>query len=409
MTFLQHFLLGQPLEDNAQHSVGVMLDAHGTLGPVAWRTGLDLEAARTDLVEFQANPTTGGSAAANRIRPAGLHYDYVVDSRVAAPWAAAEWTVVPNVKATLAVRGEYVHYAYDNRMIADNTAANGTPCGASGCLYSRPADRTDRFTNVAPRVGVAWRFAEGHSAYVSFAKGYRPPETTELYRLQRQQNIADIGSENVESYEVGVRGTLGRAGATRAWPGTLSYELAAFAMDKRDVILRDSTGFNIDKGRTRHRGVEYQLAWQPWSRLTLTAAGTHAAHTYRFDSNADGGEVIRSGNDIDTAPRNLGTVRLALRPTDATEAELEWLRVGRYSGDAANLHWYPGHELLNLRTGLKFGDGFALRARVMNLTNRAYADRADYAFGNWRYFPGRERTWYVELAYAAPGGPGGSR
>jgi len=38
-------------------------------------------------------------------------------------------------------------------------------------------------------------------------------------------------------------------------------------------------------------------------------------------------------------------------------------------------------------------------ARVNNLTDRAYADRADYAFGNYRYFPGRGRTLFVEARY----------
>ena len=53
-------------------------------------------------------------------------------------------------------RVEYVGYDYDNRMIAGNTDENGVPCGATGCLYSRPADRTDAFFNVAPKLGLAF-------------------------------------------------------------------------------------------------------------------------------------------------------------------------------------------------------------------------------------------------------------
>ena len=56
------------------------------------------------LVEDQENPTTGGSPAANAIRPAGLHYDYVVDSRVVAPWAFAEWEFAPDWTATSRAR-----------------------------------------------------------------------------------------------------------------------------------------------------------------------------------------------------------------------------------------------------------------------------------------------------------------
>ena len=34
------------------------------------------------------------------------------------------------------------------------------------------------------------------------------------------------------------------------------------------------------------------------------------------------------------------------------------------------------------------------------VTDKAYADRGDYAFGTYRYFPGRPRTLFLELAYA---------
>ena len=35
--------------------------------------------------------------------------------------------------------------------------------------------------------------------------------------------------------------------------------------------------------------------------------------------------------------------------------------------------------------------------RVTNLLDKAYADRADFAFGDHRYFPGRGRAYFFEL------------
>jgi iron complex outermembrane recepter protein len=403
MEFLQHFLLGQPLERNGQDSGGLMFAWQGTRGALRWRAGLDLEAARGELVEDQAGPTTGGTPAANAIRPAGLHYDYVVDSRVVAPWALAEWELAPRWTATAALRADWVRYDYDNRMLAGNTAADGTPCPFGGCLYSRPDDRRDEFAELAPRLGVSWRIADGHAAYASAARGFRPPEATELYRLQRQQRVADLDSEAITSYELGVRGTFGASGGR-----VVGYDLAAYAMDKRNVILRDSDGFNVDDGRTRHRGLEYEVQWQPWTPTTLTASGTHAVHTYRFDRVVEGGETIRTGNDVDTAPRNLASVRAEVRATDRARVEAEWLYVGSYWADAANRNRYPGHDLVNLRASVDFGRGFSARARVLNVLDRAYADRADFAFGNWRYFPGRDRTWFFEIGYAVPSAGNGN-
>jgi len=54
---------------------------------------------------------------------------------------------------------------------------------------------------------------------------------------------------------------------------------------------------------------------------------------------------------------------------------------------------------LNLRLGLRLFDNWHATLRVNNLTDRAYADRADFAFGNYRYFPGRGRNAFIEVGY----------
>jgi iron complex outermembrane receptor protein len=73
--------------------------------------------------------------------------------------------------------------------------------------------------------------------------------------------------------------------------------------------------------------------------------------------------------------------------------------VGRYFVDAANANEYPGHDLLNLRVGWNIRDNWRTTLRLNNVTDVAYADRADFAFGNYRYFPGRGRTLFVEVSY----------
>ena len=70
------------------------------------------------------------------------------------------------------------------------------------------------------------------------------------------------------------------------------------------------------------------------------------------------------------------------------------------SSTPANANEYPGHDLLNLRVGWSFRDNWSTTLRLNNVTDRAYADRADFAFGNYRYFPGRGRTVFVEVRYS---------
>jgi iron complex outermembrane recepter protein len=392
MDFLQHFLIGKPLEENGQDSLGVATALQTVVfADMQLLAGIDLEYADGFLKETQAGPATDGAPPANAIRPAGKHYDYDVQSEVAALYGQIEQPFAERFKLTAGVRLEYVNYDYDNKMLAGNTRDDGTTCGPAGCLYARPADRTDNFTNVTSKLGLSYALTANHALYVTAARGMRAPDTSELYRLQRQQSIADLDSEELDSVELGARGAF----------GPLRYALAGFKMKKDNVIFRDSAGFNVSNGKTDHEGVEYEFNWLPLETLSVALAGTYAKHTYAFDRSIDGGETIVSGRDIDTAPRHVNTARIDWQFLPVANAELEWVGVGRYFVDAINAHEYTGHDLLNLRLGWNIRDNWTTTLRLNNVTDEAYADRADFAFGNYRYFPGRGRTVFVEVRYVA--------
>ena len=106
-----------------------------------------------------------------------------------------------------------------------------------------------------------------------------------------------------------------------------------------------------------------------------------------------------SGRDIDTAPRHVSNVRVSWQPVETASLELEWQHVGRYSVDAANAHFYGGHDVVDLRGGWRLTPAWRLSARLDNVTNKAYADRGDYAFSTYRYFPGRPRTLFLEASW----------
>jgi outer membrane receptor protein involved in Fe transport len=393
MDFLQHFLIGQPTEENGQDSVGLLssLSIHVS-DHTDLLLGVDLEMADGFLRETQAHPATNGAPGANAIRPAGKHYDYTVDSAVAAAYAQIERSIGQRWKFSAGGRIDYVTYDYNNAMLSGNTREDGTACAAAGgCLYTRPASRRDHFATPTAKLGLTYALAEHHTLYASVAQGYRAPDTSELYRLQRQQSIAELDAEKLDSVEVGARGGL----------GTWRYSLAAFDMIKDHVIFRDANAFNVSDGRTRHRGIEYEVSWAVLPSLNLQLAGTYARHTYDFNQAVEQGETIVAGRDVDTAPRHLNTARLQWQPIEPVSMELEWVGVGRYFVDAANEHEYEGHDLLNLRVGWDVARRWRGTVRINNLTDRAYADRADYAFGNYRYFPGRRRSVFLELNYRA--------
>ena len=389
MRFLQHFLPGQPLEENGHVSTGVI--ASVTVSGERHQTvvGFDIEWSDLFLRQTQ-DGATQGSDFLIETRPEGQHYDYDATSYVVAPYIQTRFQVNERLAFNAGIRAELLSYDYDNRLLDGNTRDDGTVCGFGGCLYSRPADRTDRFTNVAPKLALSYRINAQTSLFSSLSRGFRAPQATELYRLQSGQQIADLDSERLDSFELGVRTTR------RSW----SADITSFTMRKRDSIFRDAEGFNVSGARSKHRGLEGSADIQLNSSWRLKLAASYARHSYDFDTVASRGETFISGRDIDTAPRWLGNAELLFEPRGQINAGLQWTTIGEYYLDAENQFRYPGHALLNLRAGTRFSSELELTIRLNNLTDRQYADRADYAFGNYRYFPGRGRELFAEFKYS---------
>jgi iron complex outermembrane receptor protein len=388
MEFLQHFLPGQPLEENSHVSAGVMTAVTAARDRHTSVVGADLEWSRVGLTETQLQPAAGSDFLVET-RPVGLHYDFDVESMSIAAYFQSDIEVARDLALGLGLRAEYLHYDYDNRMLDGNTRDDGTPCGFGGCLYTRPADRSDAFFNLAPKASLNYRLAPATAVYVAAARGFRAPQVTELYRLQSGQQTADLDSERIDSAELGLRHDT----------ESLSLDLAAFAMRKRNSVFRDAEGFNVSGARTRHDGIEAAVDWQVTANWALAVNVTYARHRYDFDAVAARGETFVSGRDVDTAPRWMGSAELGYDAGGRFRAALQWVSMGRYFLDAENRFDYPGHDLLNLRAAFDVTRRLAVTARLNNVADRAIADRADYAFGDYRYFPGRGRELFVEFRY----------
>ena len=87
------------------------------------------------------------------------------------------------------------------------------------------------------------------------------------------------------------------------------------------------------------------------------------------------------------------------RATSRLNFNLQWAHTGAYFLDAGNRYRYPGHEIVNLVTHIDLNPRTQLYFRFKNLANTYIADRADYAFNDYRYLPGQGRELFVELRY----------
>ncbi len=387
MDFLQHFLPGQPLEENGQHSAGIRGLARRSWGDFNLTVGADVDWADTYLRQTQVGPTEG-SAFLMATRPSGVHYDFDAKALTSAGFVQAQqrwgdWLL------GVGLRVERSRYRYDNQALDGNTRDDGTVCGFGGCLYTRPADRRDSFTDLSPRLSLQRQWGEGHQLYWRVGRGFRAPQVGELYRLQSGQSVADLDSEKMRFVETGYRRSSPRG----------YLEVGAYYMSKRNFIFRDADGFNVSDGATRHLGLELAAQVQLGENWQWQGAITGARHTYAFTRAAGGLENIIAGNLVDTAPRLQGQMSVS-GDIAGVRSRLQWVFLDDYFLDAANTERYGGHSLLhaNFQRPLGGASGrWQLQLRIQNLTNQRYAERADFAFGNLRYFPGAGRNLLLGL------------
>jgi len=391
MEFLQHYLPGTPVENNSHTSFGFITSHENKLENIKLTSGMQIETARVKLKEFQEFPLTTSSAFNNAVRPQGFHYNYEVDSRsVAVFFGFNEFSIGENSSVFGDLRLEQNEYSYDNKILSGNTSDDGTVCGFGGCYYSRPEDREDNFEEVSFRLGVE-REIDFLTLFSQVSMGFRPPQMTELYRLQKKQIVGDIDSEKLVMLEIGSRFS------TEYFEGSLSLYLGK----KKDSIFRDAENFIQDHGKTNHKGLELFTRLEINETNSLFLAGTFQNHKYDFSSETSMKEKINSGNYVDTSPRTSFNLRWVNLLSDNMKYEMEVERMGSYYTDAANLHKYEGHTLIHSRFVYFSRDNLTQFIRIHNLLGEDYAERADFnAFGGDRYFPGLPRQIYFGLEYA---------
>ncbi len=383
MEFLQHFLPWQPVEKNDHSSLGLRAALNTDLDTSSWINGLELEYTEGHLQEYQQQDFSPN-------QPAGIHYDYQVDASVAAAFSQWRAALGSDWELSAGLRLEYTYYDYDNKT------GDGPACGpeASACRFYRPADRDDDFTDWSANAGASYSVTSDTIAYLRLANGFRAPQTAELYRLQADQQVADLDSEELSNIELGLRGR---------WREQLEYDLSVYLMHKDNVIFQDDNRYNVSGAKTRHYGAELSLDYRFATDWYFRLDGTWASHTYDSDINLLGSSSNLNGNTIDGAPEAFGSARVgwdfpAIAAADGT-LELEWVYTDSYYLDPENEHQYDGHSLFNLRLSGMVNQHWRGTLRITNLLDKDYAERADYGFGEYRYFVGQPRGAYLEISY----------
>jgi iron complex outermembrane receptor protein len=375
MQFLMHFLPWQPLEENSQVSAGVQIQFQKVYGDLTWFSGFDADYTQGQLTETQADefsPTL----------PAGIHYNYKVNAAVYSPFSQLQWTATRQLMLSAGVRYDHTKYDYDNSI----TTGSACAVGIENCRFTRPEDQVVDYDEWSYQINANYSLTNNNRLYALFSTGYRAPQTTELFRLQAGQAVAELDAENINSIELGLRGRT----------PSFFYDITLFYMEKDNFIFQDTDRQNINNGKTSHQGIELALNYQ-WQYLYVSANGTFAQHQY--DANLTLSRINIQNNEIDTAPEHMGSAQLGWRSDSGRFIELEWVHQGNYYLNPENTAAYSGHNLLNIRAGWVLSERLDVGVRVSNLTDEDYAERADFGFGSYRYFVGESRAVYATVRY----------
>ena len=363
MEFRQHFLPYKGIEENGHSAFGIQTRADRSFEALTWRIGFDADFANGFLKERQDDPF--GFFPGDTRFPQGIHYDYEVDTEAYAIWTELDWQASEKLKFLVGLRGEIHNYDY----------TTDAPVGING-RFNVPADREDDFDLFTPKLGGIYKLSNASELFFNHARGQRAPQVSDLYRVQSQQLPAEAEVETLDSIEIGARGTFGNA---------LTYQIAAYTADKDNFFFRDGDGLNVTDGSTRHTGVDAQGRYLHGDLFAIEGSVSWSDQTYTFDRPANG---IADGNRIDTAPEWLADLAFIWAPEATLTWRLEAEYIGEYFTNAANTRDYPGHVVFHAGARYRLSDSLEGYARLRNLFDLEYADRADFAFGSDRYFPG---------------------
>lgn len=177
--------------------------------------------------------------------------------------------------------------------------------------YSDLQRKASKFT---PRIAMQYEVSETTNVYASFAQGLKaggfdPRARADLdpFGLSRE----GFGAETVDSYEVGVKGSL--------LDNRLTYSLAGFVADYKDQQITVQQGVDTDNdnvndtfissvfnaGKSKYKGIEFESALRLSDDFTLTAMAGYI--------DTDIKEILSAGVNIASGFETQNTPELTAR------------------------------------------------------------------------------------------------
>ncbi|MBI2188908.1 MAG: TonB-dependent receptor [Acidobacteria bacterium] len=259
-------------------------------------------------------------------------------------YGQATATVIDALDITVGARLDH-----ENKEASLNTFF--TPAIAPGRLV----EPEESFSNVSPRVAVAYRLQADRMVYAAVARGFKAGG----FNPASPAGFEAYGEEHTWNVEGGVK---------TAWlGGRLTANAAVFRIDWDDLQLNlpdplvPAQFFIANVGRAASKGAEFELNARVRPGVDLFTAIGFTDATFKARSVSSG--VVVAGNEIPNTPDYTATFGGVLSRTlrgDATvygRAEVTFY--GAFQYDDLNRAGQEAYSLTNVRAGVRRGNVFA--------------------------------------------------
>ncbi len=359
--------------------------------------GLDLERSEGESLSYQPQTITTTGWGGNTFVEGHQYYDDTTTYVGISPYIQYEHALTDQLSLSIGGRYDHNSYDFDNNLAAADDDGYGK---------RRLADRSDSFKHFSPKVSLNYMLDEQSAIYARFANSFRIPTAGTLYHISSGSTDSLIGGVDVETsdtYEVGYK--INHA--------AFNAQASIYFMDLDDALVRaytdDGFAYHTNAGRVIHKGVEFSINSQLSDEFEASLALSKSLHEFdkyvidagKFDYKGDSKEVDYSGNKLKMAPEYIANARFVYTPSYLTDfaGVLEVKSTGDYYMDDVNSKKYAGYTIANLKFNYQMSKALRLHGRVINLTDKYYAQQAEIAYGKEKYAPASGRTVYAGLSY----------
>lgn len=253
------------------------------------------------------------------------------------------------------------------------------------------------FNALLPKVAINWRLNNNVSLYTSVSRGYRAGGFNTKGISAR---ASTFDPEYTWNYEAGTK--------TQWLDGRLASNLTLFWIDLKDqqVELANYPATEIrNAGKSRSRGVEWDINWRPVSPLTLSAGvGYSDTRFVEYKDNVynSSGAVV-GVNDyhdkrVPNTPDFTWNAGIDYRFDNGMFTRADMLGVGRTYYDLSNDHQQSSYQILNLRLGYE-DPAWRVTLWADNVTDEVFYTRAFDMNGTWMGHRGVPRNYGVSVGY----------